>query len=144
MNQLTRFDTAALNRALIGFDTLFDAFEKKFASQNQSNYPPYNVVKFSENDYAIEIAVAGFRKDDISIELANEQLTISGTRNREDEEVTYLHRGLGGRDFVRIFPLAEHIIVKGAVIENGILRIDLERIVPEALKPRMIDITEKK
>ena len=141
MNQISRFDLAALNRMYIGFDVL----EKRVLTQEQSNYPPYNVIKVSETNYAIEIAVAGFLKEEISVELANEQLVVRGERNREDDETTvYLYRGLGSRNFVRNFPIADHLIVKGATISNGILRVDLERIIPESLKPRSIDIVELK
>lgn len=143
MNQLARFDTAALNRALIGFDTLFNDIEKRFANQIQTNYPPHNVIKHDDDNYSIEIAVSGFNKEEVKIEVADNQLTITGTRTRDDDTaVEYLHRGLASRDFTRVFPLAEHIVVGDATIKNGILTIGLKRILPEALKPRLIDIKE--
>ena len=143
MNQLARFDTAALNRALIGFDTLFNDIEKRFANQIQTNYPPHNVIKHNDDNYSIEIAVSGFDKNEVTVEVADNQLTITGTRSKDDTEVVeYLHRGLASRDFVRVFPLAEHIIVGDATIKNGILTVALQRILPEALKPRQIAIKE--
>ena len=142
-HQLARFDTAALNRALIGFDTLFNDIEKRFANQIQTNYPPHNVIKHDNDNYSIEIAVSGFNKDEVTVEVADNQLTITGTRTKDAEDtVEYLHRGLASRDFTRVFPLAEHIIVGDATIKNGILIVGLQRILPEALKPRQIAIKE--
>jgi molecular chaperone IbpA len=143
MNAMTRFDTAALNRALVGFDRMFDTFEHRFANQIQNNYPPHNVLRVDENNYAIEVAVAGFQKTEINVKVDQDQLVITGESQRdEDASITYLHRGLSSRDFTKAFTLADHIFVKGAVIKDGILRVDLERQVPEALKPRLIDIVE--
>lgn len=146
MNALTRFDTSALNRALVGFDNLFDNFEARFANQLNSNYPPYNVGKLDEDHYFVELAVSGFKKDEISVEVANEQLTIKGERKRDADATPtqYLHRGLSARDFQRQFQLAEHMVVKGAAIQDGILTIQLERIIPEEKKARLIDIVEVK
>lgn len=146
MNALTRFDTSALNRALVGFDSLFDNFETRFANQLNTNYPPYNVGKLDEDHYFVELAVSGFKKDEITIEVSNEQLTIKGERKRDADAppTQYLHRGLSARDFQRQFQLAEHMVVKGAVIQDGILTIQLERIIPEEKKARLIDIVEVK
>mgnify|MGYP006268833821 CR=1 FL=1 len=143
MNALTRFDTQALSRALVGFDTMFDDLERRFANSINSNYPPHNIIKFDDDTYAIELAVAGFTKDEITVEVADNQLSIKGEHeDAQPEGVQYLHRGLGARNFVRVFPLAEHIVVKGAQITNGILRVNLERVLPEEKKPRLIDIVE--
>jgi len=143
MNQLARFDTTALNRALIGFDTLFNDLENRFANQIQTNYPPHNVVKFDNDNYEIQIAVSGFDKDEVTIEVADNQLTIKGEHVEVEAETTvYLYRGLASRNFTRVFPLAEHIVVGDAVIKNGILKIALQRVLPEALKPRLITIKE--
>lgn len=146
--QLTRFDTnalAQLNRALVGFDRMFDTFETRFANQVASNYPPHNIVRKDEQNYYIEMAVAGFRKDEIAVEVEGDQITIRGDRKRhEDADLQYIHRGLSARDFVRQFQMAEHMVVKGAVIQDGILRIDLEFIIPEDKKARVIDIVEVK
>jgi molecular chaperone IbpA len=139
MNQLVRFDTNALNRALIGFDRIFHDFENR-AQQSTTNYPPYNVIKHNDDSFEIEIAVAGFDREDITIEVDQAQLRIKGQRTVQETEHQYLHRGLAARDFERMFTLAEHIIVGDAELTNGILSVKLTREVPEALKPRMIAI----
>lgn len=140
---LTRFDTQALNRALVGFDRVFDQFESRFANQLNNNYPPYNVVKTSEDTYFVEVAIAGFSKDEVAVEIERDILTIKGNSSRETEG-EFLHRGLSMRDFTRQFQLAEHMFVKGASTHNGILRIDLEREIPEEKKTKVIDIVEVK
>jgi len=148
MTQLTRFDTnalAQLNRALVGVDRMFDTFETRFANQMQTNYPPHNIVKLDDENYYIEMAVAGFKKDEISVEVEGDHITIKGERKRTEEtDIQYIHRGLSARDFVRDFQMAEHMVVKGALIQDGLLRIDLEFIIPEEKKPRLIDIIEVK
>ena len=140
MNALSRFDTQALNRALIGFDQLFNNVERRFANQVQNNYPPYNVLKHDDNHFEIEIAVAGFEKEDIKIEVDQDQLIIKGQRLKDDDSDKYLHRGLAARDFERSWTLAEYMEVGDAELTNGILSVKLTRIVPEALKPRLIAI----
>lgn len=140
MNALTRFDTSALNRALIGFDQLFNDVERRYANQVQTNYPPYNVLKHDDNNFEIEIAVAGFDREDITVEVDQDQLVIKGARTKEDDVSKYLHRGLAARDFERSWTLADHMEVGDAELTNGILRVKLTRIVPEALKPRLIAI----
>ena len=145
MTQVSRFDTAALNRALVGFDRLFDTFETRFANQLSSNYPPHNVIKTDDTHYQIEIAIAGFKKDEVSVEVEQAMLTVKGENNTEDHTSTsYLHRGLSKRDFVRTWQLAEHMIVNGAEIKDGMLTISLEYIIPEEKKARVIDIVEVK
>ena len=143
MNQLVRFDTNALNRALLGFDSLFNDFEGRFANQLKDNYPPYNIFKLGENQYCIEIAVAGFQDNEIDITLTNRVLCITGEKkidpavaNRE-----YLFRGIGARDFERSYTLGEHMTVTGATIQNGILTVTLEQQIPEEAKPRKIAIS---
>ena len=140
MNQLARFDTSALNRALIGFDQLFNDVERRFANSAQTNYPPYNILQHDENHFEVEVAVAGFDKEDITIEVDQNHLTIRGQRLKDEDASKYLHRGLAARDFERSFTLADHIIVGDAELTNGILRVKLTREVPEALKPRLIAI----
>jgi molecular chaperone IbpA len=140
MNAITRFDTQSLNRALIGFDQLFNNVERRFANQVQNNYPPYNVLKHDDNHFEIEIAVAGFEKEDIKIEVDQDQLIIKGQRLKDDDSDKYLHRGLAARDFERSWTLAEYMEVGDAELTNGILSVKLTRIVPEALKPRLIAI----
>ena len=139
MTQLRTIDTAALaqlNRALVGFDRYFN--DRFFTNQN-GNYPPYNIVKHNENDYGIEVAVAGFSKEEITVEVDQDQLTIKGKKTI-DEGKEYLHRGLATRDFEQTFTLAEYMEVRGAEVKDGMLKIQIERIVPEALKPRQIEI----
>jgi molecular chaperone IbpA len=137
---------AQLNRALVGFDRLFDSFESRFANQLTTNYPPHNVVKIGETHYSIEIAVAGFKKHEISVEVEQEVLTVRGENETPNESTTrqYLHRGLSSRSFERSWQLAEHMVVKGAEIKDGILTISLEYIIPEEKKARVIDIVDVK
>ena len=129
-------DLANLSRALVGFDRYFNT-----QAQN-SNYPPHNIVKYSDDTYAIEVAVAGFTKEEVTVEVDQDQLTIRGIKDRSNTDVgiEYLHRGLAARDFEQTFTLAEYMIVRGAKVEHGMLHIDIQRVVPEALKPRQIEI----
>ena len=140
MNQLRTIDTAALaqlSKALVGFDRYFNV-----PSHQNGNYPPHNIVKYSDTSYAIEVAVAGFAKEEIAVEVDQDQLTIRGVMNRpnKDEGIEYLHRGLAARDFEQTFTLAEYMEVVGAKVDNGMLHIDIKRVVPDALKPRTIEI----
>jgi molecular chaperone IbpA len=136
--QLRTIDQAALanlSRALVGFDRLFDA------RLNNSNYPPHNIVKYSDSEYAIEIAVAGFSKEEITVEVDQDQLVVRGIQKKDEEStIEYLHRGLASRDFEQSYTLAEYMNVKSAEVKDGMLRIEIERIVPESLKPRQISI----
>lgn len=140
MNQLARFDTTALNRALLGFDTLFSDAERRFANQINASYPPYNILKHDDNTYEIEVAVTGFLPEEISVEIDQNQLIVKGERKQESGEVTYLHRGLATRDFTRTWTLAEHMEVNEGKIKNGVLKIELKRVIPEALKPRVLKL----
>ena len=141
MNQLVRFDTNALNKALLGFDSLFNDFEQRFANQINNNYPPYNIVKKDDNNYELEIAVTGFAPEEVSVEIDQNQLVVKGERKREDDEDTqYIHRGLATRDFTRSWTLAEHMEVNTGSIKNGVLRVAIQRVVPEALKPRQLKL----
>ena len=138
MNQLRTIDTAALanlSRALVGFDRYFTA-----PSHPNGNYPPHNIVKYNDAHYAIEVAVAGFSKEEITVEVDQDQLTIRGNQLPVSTEKTYLHRGLAARDFEQTFTLAEYMTVRGAEVKDGMLKIDIERIIPEALKPQRIEI----
>jgi molecular chaperone IbpA len=142
-NQLSRIE--ALNRALIGFDTMFDTMERRFANQVSNNYPPHNIIKTGENQYEIQVAVTGFQKSEITVTIENTVLVIKGeSMTTEYQPEQYLHRGLATRDFAREFPLAEHIEVVGAQIENGMLIVKLVRNIPESAKPKVIDIVEVK
>ena len=141
MNQLVRFDTHALNRALLGFDSLFNDLESRFANQINNNYPPYNILKHDDNYYELEIAVTGFEKEEVTVEIDQNQLIVKGERKRSEETDTqYLHRSLATRDFTRSWTLAEHMEVGEGCIKNGVLTIELKRVVPEALKPRVLKL----
>ena len=141
MTQLVRFDTNALNRALVGFDTMFEDFEHRFANQLKDNYPPYNIIKHDDATYEIEIAVTGFAKDEVTVEIDQNQLIVKGIRDKSnDVTAEFLHRGLAFRDFTRSWTLAEHMEVGEGKIKNGVLTIELKRIVPDALKPRILKI----
>jgi molecular chaperone IbpA len=120
--------------------------ERRFANQvTNSNYPPYNIAKLGDNRYQIDIAVTGFTKEEVAVTVEANELTIRGERTREeDTDVEFLHRGLALRDFERTFTLAEHMKVLTASVKNGILHIEIEREIPEALKPRVIDVVEIK
>lgn len=141
-----RIDTHALNqlnRALIGFDQIFNNFENRLAGQISQNYPPFNVVQVTENEYEIQVAVAGFKKSEIDVEINQNQLLVSGKKAIvESDERVYLHRGLAARDFEREWTLEQYIEVRGAEIQDGILTIKLERVLPESMKPRKIEIAE--
>ncbi|NDG30279.1 heat-shock protein [bacterium] len=142
---LTRVDTTNLAKALVGFDRMFDTFESRFAQQMATNYPPHNIIKTSEYNYVIEIAVAGFRKEEISVEVEQEILTVKGEKLEEQpSSFQFLHRGLSSRNFERSWQLAEHMVVKGAEIRDGVLSIRLEYVIPEEKKARVIDIVEVK
>ena len=145
-NALQRIE--AINRALIGFDTMFDQMERRFANSVSNNYPPHNILKTGENQYEIQIAVTGFEKSEIAVTVEATVLTVKGegaeSVRHEQPEIVYLHRGLATRDFVREFPLAEHMEVAGAEIRNGMLIVKLIRNIPESEKPRVIDIVEVK
>ncbi len=139
---MNRIDTETLNRALIGFDTMFNNFERRFANSVTSNYPPHNVVKVDDNNYEIQVAVTGFDKSEVAVEVDQNILIISAGKSQEEEgQSIYLYRGLAQRNFVKHFPLAEHIEVRGAEQKNGVLTVKLERVVPEALKPRRIEVS---
>jgi molecular chaperone IbpA len=118
------------------------------AQQGQSNYPPYNVIKHSDDQFSIELAVAGFHDGDIDVEVESNQLTIKGeqTQNLDDllKDIEYLHRGISARNFVRTFTLADHVEVTNALVANGILTISLERKIPEEKKPKKIAISYNK
>ena len=140
-NSLQRID--ALNRALIGFDTMFDTLERRFANSVSNNYPPHNIIKTGENQYEIQLAVTGFYKGEVSVTVEDNVLVVKGESQTTDyAPEAYLHRGLATRDFVKEFPLAEHIEVAGAEIKNGMLTIKLVRNIPESAKAKVIDIVD--
>jgi molecular chaperone IbpA len=146
---MTQFDLTPFHRSTVGFDSLFDELENRFFTntvQNGSSYPPYNIVKVDESKYAIELALAGFDREDVDIEIDQGDLVISGnTEDKNDIDArTYMHRGIAGRAFKRVFKLADHVEVRGAEMKNGILTVSLEKEIPEALKPRKIEVLEAK
>ena len=141
MTRLTTLDLPNFHRATIGFDRLFNEMERQFAnSPNGNGYPPYNIAQINDDEYMISLAVAGFGMDNLEITTDGDQLKIEGTAPKGDEEVNYLHKGIGGRNFRREFTLADHVKVNSANLELGMLNIHLVREVPEALKPKKIAI----
>jgi molecular chaperone IbpA len=136
------FDFSPLFRSTIGFDRLARLFDT--ASQLDSatsSYPPYNIEKTGENAYRVTMAVAGFGAEDLDITSKEGSLVVTGKARKDEDDSRYLHRGLARRAFERRFQLADHIRVVGASLDNGLLHVDLVREVPEALKPRKIEIT---
>ena len=132
-----RTDYAPFFRSTVGFDHLLDLLEQ--GSESAQGYPPYNIERADENNYRVTVAVAGFAEKDLNIEVRDGVLTVEGKRD-QDNQTTYLHQGIAGRGFQRQFQLAEHMEVRGARLENGLLSVDLERIIPEEKKPRRIAI----
>tara|TARA_B100000780_G_scaffold40077_1_gene24881 strand:+ start:4196 stop:4642 length:447 start_codon:yes stop_codon:yes gene_type:complete len=143
---MTRIDTLNLphfHKATIGFDRLFEQMETRFQnSPNGNGYPPYNIAQINEDEYMISLAVAGFGMDNLDIATEGNQLKIEGTAPTGDEEVNYLHKGIGGRNFRREFTLADHVEVRHADLELGMLNVHLVRELPEALKPKKIVIND--
>ena len=135
----TSYDYAPLFRSSIGFDRIFDLLESAQRTRSISDWPPYDIVKTSDETYRISIAVAGFAKDDLDIAFQSNLLTVSG-KKQEASADGYLHRGIAGRPFEHRFELADHVRVNGADLSDGLLSIDLVREIPEALKPRKISI----
>ena len=131
------FDFSPLFRSTVGFDRVFDMLDQ--AADTSQGYPPYNIERTDESKYRITVAVSGFGEKDMNVEVRDGVLSVTGKREDADKP-SYLHRGIAGRAFERRFQLAEHVEVKGAKLENGLLHVDLERIVPEEKKPRRIAI----
>ena len=134
-------DFTPLYRSAVGFDRMANLLESAARTGEPGGWPPYNIETTGENAYRIEIAVAGFKPDELNIEVKENLLTVTGRRTANDEnERTFLHRGLAERDFERRFQLADYVVVTEAGLNNGLLTIDLKRELPEALKPRRIEI----
>jgi molecular chaperone IbpA len=141
---MRHFDLTPLYRSTIGFDRLGSLLDTLGAFEGDTpSYPPYNIERVGENEYRISMAVAGFGEKDLTIEVKENTLSIRGEKQTEVEQSTYLHRGIAGRSFERRFQLADHVVVKGANLENGLLHVDLVRELPEAMKPRTIPIETK-
>ncbi|CRL15127.1 Hsp20 family protein [Phaeobacter italicus] len=139
------FDFAPLHRATIGFDQIADLMDRALSTDvAQPSYPPYNIEKNAADAYRISIAVAGFSEEDLSVEVKENALVVSAKKSDDDSDRTYLHRGIATRAFERRFTLADHVRVTGASHSDGMLHIDLHREVPEALKPRRIEIASTK
>ncbi|MBB3999839.1 Hsp20 family protein [Aureimonas pseudogalii] len=138
---MRQYDFAPLYRSTVGFDRLFSMLDTLGSGENAQSYPPYNIERTGENAYRITMAVAGFSDTELSIESRENGLTVKGEKAEETAEGSeFLYRGIAGRAFERRFQLAEHVEVRGASLKNGLLHIDLVRVIPEALKPRKIEI----
>jgi molecular chaperone IbpA len=138
----TAFDFSPFRRSTVGFDRLFDMLESSSLGQPQENYPPFDLIKKGENDYCIQLAVAGFKPDEIDITAQQNVLIVSGRKSEESDQKNgdFIYRGIANRSFERRFALADHIQVKGADLKEGLLSIELVREIPEAMKPRKINI----
>ena len=136
----TNFDFTPYRRSTVGFDRLFDLLETGLRTDAADGYPPFDIVKEGEDSYRITLAVAGFRPGDIEVVAQQNQLTVTGKRAEEQEHGEYLHRGIAARPFERRFQLADFVEAGTARFENGLLSIELKRVVPEAMKPRKIEI----
>lgn len=135
------FDLSPFYRSAIGFDRMANILDNlNRTEQNQPSYPPYNIELTGDDKYRITMAVAGFDRTEISIEVNQNNLTVSGNKATEDKSRTYLHQGIAARSFERRFQLADHVQVQSANYENGLLHIELQRVIPEAMKPRSIPI----
>ncbi len=140
---MRHFDLAPLYRATVGFDQIADMMDRVLANETaQPGYPPYNIEKTADDTYRISIAVAGFSDEDLSVDVKEQALVVSARKADSEDGKTYLHRGIATRAFERRFHLADHVRVLGAEHENGMLHIDLKREIPEALKPRRIEIAK--
>jgi len=124
----------------IGFDEMFDRFRLITDHASQGNYPPYNIIQEKEDEVIVEMAVAGFNEHDLDIEVDGNKLTVTGKRDVKLDDAKYRHKGIAYRNFTRSFALADHIEVNGASVDCGILRVYLERVVPEDMKPKKIQI----
>ena len=142
MTRLTTLDLPSIHRHFVGFDSMFDEMDRMFENSKSQGYPPYNIAQINDDEYMISLAVAGFSMDNLSIEKDKNVLKIEGTSPKGDEDVNYLHKGIGGRSFRREFTLADHVDVVNANLELGMLNIHLKREVPEELQPKKIAINE--
>jgi molecular chaperone IbpA len=134
-------DFSPLYRSVVGFDRLAALLEAAAKSDAASGYPPYNIETVGENAYRIELAVAGFKPEELAIEVKENLLTVTGRKAANDEPKRYLHRGLAERDFERRFQLADYVVVTDAGLSDGLLSITLKRELPESLKPRQVPIS---
>jgi molecular chaperone IbpA len=141
---MASYDLTPLFRSSVGFDHMVHMLDSALSADGSgSSYPPYNIEKIKEDVYRITMAVAGFRREDLNVILQDSVLIISGKADLKDNSVEYLHRGIAGRAFERHFQLADFIKVVGAAMDHGLLKINLEREVPESMKPRKINIEDE-
>jgi molecular chaperone IbpA len=141
---MRHFDLNPIYRSTIGFDRLGSLLDTLGTFEGDTpSYPPYNIERTGETEYRISMAVAGFAANDLTIEIKENTLSIRGEKQTETEATTFLHRGIAARSFERRFQLADHVVVKGAGLENGLLHVDLVRELPEAMKPRTVPIATK-
>lgn len=140
---MNTFDFSPLFRSGIGFDRLTGALENAYRNDNNSGYPPYNIELLEENNYRISLAVAGFKEDELDIEVKNGRLTVSGSQQDNNKDRKYLHHGIANRSFERTYQLADYVQVKGAQLQDGLLHVDLVREIPEAMKTRKISINSQ-
>ncbi len=140
---MSAFDFAPLFRTAIGFDRLARLADSAASSPETSGYPPYNIEKLGDDSYRLTMAVAGFRPDELDLMVKDNTLVISGRPTTEAQKHEVLYRGIAGRAFERRFVLADHIVVEGADMNNGLLHVGLKRVVPEALKPRRIEVNAR-
>ncbi len=140
----TAFDFSPLYRSTVGFDRLFDMLDQTAQVEPMTNWPPYNIEKLGEDQYRITMAVAGFSTEEIELTQHENMLVVSGQKRPDPEGAQMLHRGIATRAFKQTFNLADHVKVTGASLENGLLTIELKREVPEALKPRRIEVASGK
>jgi len=136
---MRHFDFAPLYRSTIGFDRLAQLFDGA-GLEAEGGYPPYNIERVAENEYRITMAIAGFAEDEVTIEVKDTTLSVKGEKKPEDGERQFLHRGIAARSFERRFQLADFVEVKGASLKDGLLSVDLQRNIPERMKPRTIAI----
>ena len=134
-------DFSPLYRSVVGFDRVAGLLEAAAANNTDAGYPPYNIERTDENAYRVEIAVAGFRPEELNVEVKENVLTVQGRKTANDDQRRFLHRGLAERNFERRFQLADYVVVTDANLSDGLLSISLKREIPEALKPRRIEIT---
>ena len=142
---MRHIDFTPIYRSTVGFDHFVDMFDNIFTNQvSQESYPPFNIEKIDEENYRISIASAGFSQENFLIEVENQQLTVGVRASKREEQSSYLHKGIAQRSFEKRFKLADHVHVTSASYEHGMLHIDLVKEVPEALKPRRIEISNSK
>jgi len=144
---LKAFDIPTIHRYSVGLDEMFDTLLRSVNATTNSNYPPYNIIRYDDNRYTVELAMAGFKEDEIDVTVEEGYLTVEGHQKAavsENNAITYLHHGISKRDFRKTWPLGNHVEVAGANFVDGILTVNLERVIPEEMKPKKIAITSKK